>query len=221
MVVDGTATHSDKADSSGVVVEKKDAGMVDVSSSPAKEQTTEVACSVSSSTKMDQMPAHGNAAHDDTDKHGSRTHFEKDVDTMDASLSSSRNSEQCNQEIKTVSVNENHDGDCVASCQRDNKEEKREALIEPRLENDGGKEPSTLCNDDEDGDDDETTYDSANHHTLSQGGGKSFTWSIYSGDTEPMINIAPPLHPSTELAKGQITDDTNDLEANAPEKENE
>eukprot|EP00957_Ditylum_brightwellii_P148967 11341672-Ditylum_brightwellii.AAC.1 len=36
-----------------------------------------------------------------------------------------------------------------------------------------------------------------------------------------MINIAPPLHSSTELAKGKIASDTNDLEANTLEKGNE
>eukprot|EP00957_Ditylum_brightwellii_P039329 2975468-Ditylum_brightwellii.AAC.1 len=77
MVVNGPATRSNKADSSRVVVEKKVTDMVDVSSSPAEEQTTEVICGVSSSTKMDQMPAHGTAACDNTDKHSSGAHFEK------------------------------------------------------------------------------------------------------------------------------------------------
>eukprot|EP00957_Ditylum_brightwellii_P007835 593402-Ditylum_brightwellii.AAC.1 len=77
MMVNGPATHSNQADGSRVVVEKKDTDMVDVSSSHTVEQTTKVACGVSSFTKMDQMPAHGTTDCDNTDKHSSGAHFEK------------------------------------------------------------------------------------------------------------------------------------------------
>eukprot|EP00957_Ditylum_brightwellii_P045404 3441307-Ditylum_brightwellii.AAC.1 len=77
MVINGPTTCSDKADSSRVVIEKKDTDMVDVSSSSVKKITTKVAYGVSSSTKMDQMPAHETAACDNNDKHSSGAHFEK------------------------------------------------------------------------------------------------------------------------------------------------